>query len=70
MIEWIMVVFINGTTDYDIWGGYINLPNCQKTMAFLERRHIEKKQPFKAECWPVTSTIKYPRNFNYSTEVE
>ena len=69
-IEWIMVVFIHGTTDYDVWGGYSHLSNCQKTMTFLEKRYVEKHQPLKVQCWPVTSTIKIPKNIKITNETE
>lgn len=58
MAEWILVIFIHGTTDYDIFGVYTRLESCQHTISFLEKRYSIKREPFKAECWPVAATFK------------
>lgn len=58
MIEWILVIFINGTTDYDVFGGYTRLESCQQTIGVLEKRYAIKRETLRAECWPVAATFK------------
>ena len=58
MIAWILVVFVTGTTDYDVWGGYTRLDACQRTVAQLEQKYSRKLEDLRAECWPVSATFK------------
>lgn len=53
MIYWILIVWVAGAADFEIWGGYQNLAACESTISMLDARYERKRQAFRAVCQPV-----------------
>ncbi len=60
MINWILIVWITASADFEIWGGYQTLAACESSLSMLDARYERKRQTFRAVCQPVMARQLQP----------
>lgn len=59
-IGWILIVWVAGATEFEVWGGYQTQAACERTQSMLDARYERKRQAFRAVCQPVMARQLQP----------
>jgi hypothetical protein len=60
MINWLLLVYVIASSEFEIWGGYQTQAACERTLAVLDARYEKKRQPFRATCQAVMAVQLEP----------